>query len=334
MSKNKKINVSIIPLSINVTEFMKHLDKKYTNLTTEEELEKVKKIDFMYVRKGSIITKLYNKKIKYANGYIPKYKFGIKSHLHNDVKRESQKFFSKFFLEQHDLSLKNLSILSRMDKNKMYIVKPIKSNKGVGNKVFRGTKGIKEHLIKNKNKFFYKSRIDGYNQWVIQEYMENPLLINGKKFHVRWNVLLLNNKVYTYETGAVFFAKVKYDSENLDMAVHDTHGCAAPAENKTFPTDFYDMKHTKEIYKNIYAFIKGMKDLEMFKIKCYKGNINCFGMLGIDFMINSNYELKCIEINDSPGFSGSFKHTPFIIEGLLDLTVKEKHNGKGYFEVK
>jgi hypothetical protein len=55
--------------------------------------------------------------------------------------------------------------------------------------------------------------------------------------------------------------------------------------------------------------------------------------VGIDFMITDKYELKCIEINNLAGFGSSFPFTPYIVEGLLDLTLYEKTKGKGYFEI-
>ena len=45
-----------------------------------------------------------------------------------------------------------------------------------------------------------------------------------------------------YESAAVFPSAYKYDKNNLDMKIHDTHGESAPVnEHKSFPNDFFDI---------------------------------------------------------------------------------------------
>ena len=328
--------ICIIPGSIDIKEFTKHIDpSEYKNVTNVEELKKVDYLEFTYERLHvpEIDKILYKTKTKYSHSFILKNGIEIKSTLHTIVLKKSRTFFDKYYLPQYDISLSNLSPLKKLDKNALYIVKPIKSNHGVGNKVFRGTDKIKEYLESHKGTFFYKSKKNGENQWVIQKYMENPLLLNGKKFNIRWNVLLANDKVYMYETGAVFPAQLKYDKNDMTMEIHDSHGESSPSEHKCFPNDFFNESYAKDIYKDIYSFLKGMKKMGLFDIECYKEAEKCFGILGIDFMITDKYELKCIEINNRPGFGSSFPFTPHLIEGLLDLTLYEKTKGKGYNEI-
>jgi hypothetical protein len=137
-----------------------------------------------------------------------------------------------------------------------------------------------------------------------------------------------------YETGAVFPAQLKYDPNDMTMEIHDSHGESSPSEHKCFPNDFFKESYAKDIYKDIYSFLKGMKNMGLFDIECYKEAEKCFGILGIDFMITDKYELKCIEINNRIGFASSFQFTPYLVEGLFDLTLYEKTEGKGFMLVK
>ena len=206
--------ICIIPGSIDIKEFMKHIDsKKYKNLTTAKELKKVDYLEFTYHRENvpDVNKTLYKIRTKYSHSVILKNGIEIKSTLHTNVREKSQNFFDKYFLPQYDISLSNLSPLKELDQKALYIVKPIKSNQGIGNKVFKGTLEIPDYLQSQKNTFFYKSKKNGENQWIIQKYIENPLLLNGKKFHIRWYVLLIGSNVYMYETGEVIPAKFKYD---------------------------------------------------------------------------------------------------------------------------
>lgn len=330
--------VCIIPHSVSVKKFMEHLNKnEYKNATTVAELNEINKLEFTYLQIApkEIRNKIYQMQTKFSHSFILKNQIQFKSDLHKMVHEKNPKFFGKYFLQQYDISLDNMSALNNLQEDSLYIIKPTKSFKGLGNKVFRGRNGIKKYIRHNEKKHFAKSREKGKNQWVIQKYMENPLLLNGKKFHIRWLVLLTNKKVYMYELGVAFPSAVKYDPNDLNMKVHDTHGeSAPPSEHKAFPNDFFDEPYTQKVFKDVYQFLKGMKDMRFFEYNCFEEAQDCFGIIGIDFMINSDYELKCIEINNRPGYTSSFNHAPCIVKGLLDLTLKGKKNGKGYLEIK
>ena len=61
------------------------------------------------------------------------------------------------------------------------IVKPIGGWKGDGILVADNTDDIKKHIMqKNMKK---------YERWIIQKYIHNPLLMNGRKFHIRFHLL-------------------------------------------------------------------------------------------------------------------------------------------------
>lgn len=329
--------ICVLPTSVSSDEFLKHIDpKKYKNLTSIDELKKVDYLEFVYFQllDNEMKNVLYKIKTKYSNTFLLKRPIQFKSELHNIILKENHKFFNKYFLEQYDLSITNTSALKKLKKDSLYIVKPTKSFHGEGNKVFRGPNDIYEYILKNNKNRFHKSREGKNNKWVIQKYMEDPMLINGKKFHIRWNILLSKGKVYMYETAAVFPSAVKYDPNNLDMKIHDTHGeSASPEEHKCFPNDFFDKPYTKNIYKDVYNFLTEIKKMGLFEYECYEETKECYGIIGLDFMITSDYKLKCIEINNRPGYTSGFPFTPHLIEGLLDLTLYEKSKGIGYNEV-
>jgi hypothetical protein len=86
-----------------------------------------------------------------------------------------------------------------------------------------------------------------------------------------------------YESGIIYPAKIKYDSQNLDMAIHDSHYKASPNEHKCFPHDFFNESYTKQIYIDIYNFLRSMKNIDLFKIdiKDVPDNITVQQMVGI-----------------------------------------------------
>ena len=61
-------------------------------------------------------------------------------------------------------------------------------------------------------------------EFVIQKYVQNPLLYNGKKFHFRcYSMLTATNAAYVYEKGFILSAGLDYDVESDDPRTHITN---------------------------------------------------------------------------------------------------------------
>ena len=94
----------------------------------------------------------------------------------------------------------------RLNDNKTYIVKPDMQSQGKG--IFL-TKG--------------KERINPKGNLVIQEYIENPFLVDDLKFDMRLYVLVTSVdplRVYLYKEGIVRFATIEYQpptEENITL---------------------------------------------------------------------------------------------------------------------
>lgn len=312
-------------------DFMKWLDhKKYKFVDIEKHKNQNKmRIDFVYI---DATTKKHIKKYIYKNinvgtmSYvITNIEFHSKDILHEYVEKKDPVFFNKFFLTQRDV---NDETLQSLDPNKMYIVKPIPGFAGDGIKVFRGPKGIKKHIENIEKKSKQKDK------WVIQDYIDQPLLLNGRKFHIRIIILLIGGNAYFYKDFIVYPAQKKFTLDDLSVEVHDTHGTLTESHaKKMFPADFTDMKNTKELYIKIANMFKGLRRLGVFKHKCYEDSENCYQLYGADVMVTKDYDVKCLEINFKPGLTNMLKRMPFLVKGILDLTLLEKEEGKGYYKI-
>ena len=89
-------------------------------------------------------------------------------------------------------------------------------NRGQGIKVF-GTLLDIEKFISTQN---------SNNDWVIQKYIEKPLLYQGRKFDIRiWVVFTGESEVFIYKDGYIRTSSASYDLDAKDEFVHLTNNC-------------------------------------------------------------------------------------------------------------
>ena len=108
----------------------------------------------------------------------------------------------------------------------MWIVKPANDNQGNGIKIFNNM----DQIIK-----FIGSQVN-YSYWVVQKYLERPLLYKGRKFDIRvWAVALSNEDFFFCDIGYIRTSSVEYNTANLhDEYIHLTNNCLQMKDPKTY----------------------------------------------------------------------------------------------------
>jgi len=258
---------------------------------------------------------------------------------------EEYKFFPKTWVLPKDFS--NFSKYSKQHEDVTYIVKPAMLSQG---------KGI--FLTKDSND------INQVSNSVVQEYMENPFLVDNLKFDIRLYVFVTSVdplRIYLFDEGLVRFATEEYQKptvENMkNIYIHLTN-YSVNKKNKNFAfNDKNDNKGHKRSLKAFWGSLKEMgieTDLIQEEIKDiivktfmtvqpqlshdYKSWIsddldgtNCFEILGFDIMIDDNLDPFLIEINHAPAF-GTDSNLDFKIKSklltdsfrMLNMSVKRK----------
>ena len=96
-------------------------------------------------------------------------------------------------------------------------MKPGSKSRGRGIEVFNNIDSIFQYIKSNPGA-----------KWVVQKYIENPLIINKKKFDIRqwiivtdWNPLT----IWAYRKSYVRFAAMEYSSSSTDKHAHLTNNC-------------------------------------------------------------------------------------------------------------
>lgn len=175
-----------------------------------------------------------------------------------------------------------------------------------------------------------------YNSWIIQEFVENSLLYDGKKFHLRiYGVVLKTNKglqTFVYNNGFMYQGKELYDTNNIKNPNIGLSGENSKDQVKIYPTDFINRYGqyknslvTKQIDKIISDTIMACNKI----LECPNKNIKnykCFKLLGYDLLVDANFKVWLLEINAR---SITFKYPPpnylkNMYISILDLVFKGK----------
>jgi hypothetical protein len=292
------------------------------------------KVDFMYIYADFKYDKrLFSLKCLLKNVTI---KRGIKSTDKNILFEELEKIPSakEYLVGNYYVNLKNMNmnmIRKMFEKYDVLIFKPIHGWSGIGVEVFESFQKFYDYV----NSDFFKKSLDPikkkipnkdlnkFNDWVLQEYINNPMLIDGKKFHIRGYSLVHQEKKYILRRAEIFSAGKNYKKEDYqNKNIHDTHLYRHPDLLKFYPEDLgvnqkikYEIQQQME---NLFHLIGGIDKV----FNCYSESKDCYQVFGFDVMITNDYQVKIIEINENPRLpSLEDKFGKYIFENEIRLMV-------------
>lgn len=102
--------------------------------------------------------------------------------------------------------------------NKLWIIKPGENtNRGKGIQVWENIKQIRDYINSNTR-----------SSYIIQKYITNPLLIDGRKFDIRWFAVFTSvngmKKGYFYQGGYLRTSSHKFELDDVeDRFIHLTN---------------------------------------------------------------------------------------------------------------
>jgi len=313
--------------------------------------EKIKTIDFVYLDGIYLYDKEINNYLKDCKIVLSnitnmvsdndsisnKYKL-IDNLKKTDIPRKHllEQYYVNLYNIYHD-NKKSLKISKEFytyyedifNKYKILIFKPIHGIQGKDIRVFDNVKDfikyIEELIIDKKNllstmniKDYYKTGMKAqykfFNiEWVLQEYIDNPLLFNEKKFHIRGYFIYhyfnsketekKEKKYYISKNMKIFTAISPYkNNDYYNKDIHDTHA-GSSIKGLSFYNDLSNMlgkdktNYVYEQIKNIFKYVG-----KIINSKCFEEALNCFHIFGYDVMITENLDVKIIETNYRPGY--------------------------------
>ena len=228
-------------------------------------------------------------------------------------------------------------IIEQEDKKDWYwILKPSVTNKGTDISVLKNWDDILDNL----------EFVPDIREWVLQKYIEKPLLIKGHKFHLRVYILCIGAlKVYVFENILMLLAAHKYKLDDLDDIYRHLTNTARSAENIDFDEKKYilllddlaniihqqnpikyDNKKSIDIVEKIRIDIRTIvKDLFTAfenEYTIFSPMSNCFELFGLDFLISSDdFNVSLLEVNPGPDFKQTGNRLRKVIVELWEQTI-------------
>ena len=251
------------------------------------------------------------------NGVNPFEKIPLTFHIEKGVQDES---FAEF--------------LQNFKEGSVWIIKPGEgTNRGNGIKVVNELSEIKETINSTSTSRTY----------ILQKYIENPLLVNRRKFDIRCYALVTcingNLQAYFYKEGYLRTTSKEFSLKQVhDKFIHLTNDAVQKhseeygkfeSGNKLSYIDFQKFLSVsypdKDFQRDIYPQIeKSVKD----SVVCVKDILNnnkksiTFEVFGYDFMIDNDFNVWLIEVNTNPCLELSCSYLAKIIPEMLENAFK------------
>lgn len=215
-----------------------------------------------------------------------------------------------------------------------WILKPCGKSQGAG--IFLINKLSKLKKWSRESKKYLQHHLTSKDTYVISRYIDNPLLIGGKKFDVRIYVLVTSFrplKAYMFRNGFCRFCTMKYDSSvtELDnMYIHLTnvsvqkhggdynkqHGGKLGLNNlKLYLEGTRGREVTDRLFENIqWLIVHSLKSVA----HVMSNNRHCFECYGYDIIIDDNLKPWLIEVNASPSMTATTANDRILKDKLVD----------------
>mmetsp|Transcript_8614 Transcript_8614/g.13245 ORF Transcript_8614/g.13245 Transcript_8614/m.13245 type:complete len:411 (-) Transcript_8614:119-1351(-) len=171
-------------------------------------------------------------------------------------------------------------------------------------------------------------------QYVISRYIENPMLIGGKKFDLRLYVLVTSYKplrVYRYTQGFARFCNAKYT--NTDVAnpfVHLTNVAIQKTadEYNTNHGGKWNIQHLRLFIeatwgkKNAARLFDDVDHIIVHSLRAVQASLindkHCFECYGYDILIDDHLKPWLVEVNASPSLSTTTRSDKLMKSALLN----------------
>ncbi|KAJ3237355.1 putative tubulin polyglutamylase ttll1 [Chytriomyces hyalinus] len=229
----------------------------------------------------------------------------------------------------------------KKNQNNVWIMKPTDKARGIGIFIINKLQQIKK-WSRDSKMWSYANCKDSY---VVSRYIDNPLLIGGKKFDLRLYVLVTNWRpiiAYKYQQGFCRFCAVKYTSDMDDLDNNFMH--LTNVSIQKHGEDYNESNGGKWSLKNLLLHLQStrgkaatdklLSDIDSILVNSLRAVQNimandkhCFECYGYDIIVDADLRPWLIEVNASPSLSATtqsdrmMKHC--LIHDILNIVISD-----------
>ncbi|XP_036918152.1 inactive polyglycylase TTLL10 isoform X2 [Sturnira hondurensis] len=260
----------------------------------------------------------------------------------------------EFFPETYRLDIKEEreAFFTLFDETQTWICKPTASNQGKGIFLLRNqeevatlqakTQSIEEDPIHRKMPF------RAPQARVVQRYIQNPLLLDGKKFDVRAYLLVACTVPYMvfFGHGYARLTLNLYDPRSQDLSGHLTNQSMqkkSPLYVLLKEGTVWSMEQLNRYINHKFREPRGLpsdwvfttftKRMQQIMAHCFlavKSKLECklgyFDLIGCDFLIDDNFKVWLLEMNSNPALHTNCEVlkevVPRVVTETLDLALE------------
>ncbi|KAI8587649.1 putative tubulin polyglutamylase TTLL1-like protein [Geranomyces variabilis] len=215
----------------------------------------------------------------------------------------------------------------------VWIMKPTDKARGIGIFIINRLQQIKRWSRDAKMQWSYANNKDTY---VVSRYIDNPLLIGGKKFDLRLYVLVTSWRpliAYKYKEGFARFCAVKYTSDEGDLDNSFMH--LTNVSIQKYGDDYNETNGGKWSIKNLLLYLQAtrggdvtaklVEEIDSIIIHSLRAVQNlmtndkhCFECYGYDIIVDADLRPWLIEVNASPSLSATTQADRLMKYSLVD----------------
>ncbi|ANQ08099.1 Tubulin-tyrosine ligase [Plasmodium coatneyi] len=228
-----------------------------------------------------------------------------------------------------------------------YIMKPDCGSMGIGVKVIHKYSDININIL------------NGYNCYIVQKYIDNPLLMYKKKFDFRIYILLLPGKhypkIYLSKIGFARLCTEEYKKKKryiYNTFIHLTNYSINKDNEKYIRRkNIHDKNNNKQLLSDVFIYLKNngydIDDIwkQIKKITCltslaiysyikekikynFNNNFYFYQLIGLDILLDDTGKAWLLEVNSNPSLridyiDPSYTNFEIQLESMFDRYVKE-----------
>lgn len=253
---------------------------------------------------------------------------------------------SDFVPETYKLDERNdrTTFLNTYKEGEMWICKPVGMNQGKGIFILRSREEIDNLLAeRDAKRETSKHSTRPPMMRIVQRYIPNPLLLEGRKFDIRAYMLIASTVPFLvlFHHGYIRLSCLKYDGNDTNLTTHLTNQYVQkkdPNYKDVKEDTAWNMEKFNDYINRQIVGDKGLEQdwvfgamtkqmqrimLHLFNSVKHKlqSKIGYFALYGLDFMIDADMKVWLIEVNVNPALHTNCEALREVIPGVVEETL-------------